>query len=180
MSDPYLAEIRIWGCNYAPYGWAFCEGQTLAVQQNNALFSLLGVSFGGDGKTNFKLPDLRGRAPLGVGAGPGLTARTLGIQVGTTSETLSMNNIPQHTHAVKVCNSVGSDQAPVSKVLAQGGIPSGHTVTPWNSYVAGTPNVAMSASAITAVGNGAAHSNMQPFLSMNFCMALMGLYPTRG
>jgi len=169
MADPFIAEIRIFPFNFAPKGWAFCNGQLLPISQNTALFSLLGTTYGGDGKSTFALPNLQDRASMAPGHGPGLSLRSLGETGGTETVTLLQTEMPVHTHSV-----MGSSEDDDS-TLAVG-----------NSY--GQLSVAYSPAAnltplapqsIAPVGGGAPHNNMQPYLTFNFCIALQGVYPQR-
>lgn len=169
MSDPFIGEIRMFGGNFAPRGWAFCEGQLLAIAQNTALFSLFGTTYGGDGRTTFGLPDLRGRAPIHPGQGPGLTSRTLGERGGAESTTLSVANLPAHTHQVAppVTDGRQTTNRPAGAVPARGG-----------SYSSGGSDVG-AAYGTQSVGNGQAFDNLPPYLAVNFIVALQGIYPSR-
>jgi len=170
MSEPFLAEIRMVGFNFPPRGWALCDGQILPINQNQSLYSLLGTTYGGDGRTSFALPDLRGRTPLHTGSSGG-ASHALGSRSGEETHTLAVTEIPQHTHQLRASASDGDDINPAGHLLARevGGL-----------YAAG-------ASALTPVQNGTvanaggsqAHENMQPFLVLNFCIALQGLFPSR-
>lgn len=165
--DPFVGEIRVVGFNFAPRGWALCNGQLLPISQNTALYSLLGTIYGGDGRSNFALPNLQGRAVMHPGNGPGLTPRYLGENGGTTSETLSQAQMPAHNHALNAAS--GS---------ATTGTPSGA-----NSLAAGTVNTYGAANNVVpmgeAVGGGQAHNNMQPYEVLNFVIALQGIFPPR-
>jgi len=177
MSDQYLGEIRMFGGNFAPVGWALCNGQLLSISQNAALFSILGTTFGGDGVQTFGLPDLRGRAPLHWGQGTGLSNYTLGAQTGTESVTLMQNQMPAHTHQVNASSTNGSSAA------AQGALPA--TVVPARGQSAapdiyGTaPNTTMNPQMISASGGSQPHNNMQPSLCVSFIIATTGIYPSR-
>ena len=164
MSEPFLAEIRMVGFNFAPRGWSFCDGQILPINQNQSLFSLLGTTYGGDGRTSFALPDLRGRTPIHVGDG-----YNQGQKTGVETVTLSAAEMGQHTHAVNVNSAPGNKNEVFGNFLGATGV---------NAYRA-DHNTAMSGSSLSFVGNGQAHNNMQPFLAINFCIALQGLFPPR-
>lgn len=169
MSEPFLAEVRIVGFNFAPRGWAFCDGQILPINQNQSLYSLLGTTYGGDGRTSFALPDLRGRTPIHVGSSNG-THHQLGSKSGEETHTLSAAEMPQHTHVFQGSTSDGTAAAPVSNVLAKSPNPFYHEPANLKPMHAGT---------ITNAGGGQAHDNMQPYLALNFCIALQGLFPSR-
>lgn len=172
MSEPFLAEIRLFPYNFAPRGWAFCQGQLLAISQNTALFSLLGTTYGGNGITTFGLPDLRGRAAVHVGQGPGLSPYDLGQQGGTETVTLLTNQMAPHPHPANCLNANGNQPQPNNAVWATdlGGNPQ-YGVT----KAAGTmaPNI------IGPSGGGQAHNNLQPYLALNYCIALQGIFPQR-
>ncbi len=172
MSEPFVAEIRIFGFNFAPKGWALCQGQLQPISQNTALFSLLGVSFGGDGRTTFGLPNLQAVVPLGTGNGPGLTPRVIGEQSGTPSVTLLISELPAHTHNAIAAGETGNDYGPANDVWAPdaGGA---------NEYGAASP-VALNPQSIALVGGFQPHNNMQPYVAMNYCIALQGIFPSRG
>jgi len=169
MSEPFLAEVRIVGFNFAPRGWAFCDGQILPINQNQALYSLLGTTYGGDGRTSFALPDLRGRTPIHVGASNG-TDHQLGQKSGEETHTLSANEMPQHTHVVNANTGVGTSDDPTNGFPARAAE---------NTYGALSNAGAMGAGTINNAGGGQAHNNMQPYLALNFCIALQGLFPSR-
>lgn len=172
MSQPFIAEIRIFSFDFAPRGWAFCSGQTLPINQNQALFSLLGTTFGGNGVTTFALPNLNGRAPIHWGNGPGLPGVSLGQAAGQEQHTLTIQEIPQHQHLI-----VASANNP-SQTSPGGAYPS--TFTTDNVY---TPNASangvMSPTAIGNAGGSQPHNNMQPYLVVNICIALQGIFPSR-
>ena len=173
MSDPFLGEITMVGFNFAPRGWALCDGQLLPISQNTALFALLGTTYGGDGRTSFGLPDLRGRVPVHSGYGPGLSDRRLGEKSGAETVGLSQNQLPAHSHSL-VCKNVQGNQP----------IPGGHSIAGDGTgmtadYHDQPPDTAMHASSIGNTGGNQAHANMQPYLCLNFCIALMGLFPSR-
>jgi len=171
MSEPFVGEVRMFAGNFAPRGWAFCDGQLLAVSQNDALFSLLGTIYGGDGRTTFGLPDLRGRVPIHAGSGPGLSPRRLGAKAGVEKVTLTVNQLPSHTHAMQASQDTALDIPPQGKVLAESTVAS--------MYVNESPTANLSPSSITSVGGSRSHSNLMPFLCINFIIALFGIYPSR-
>jgi microcystin-dependent protein len=175
MSAPFVAEIRIFGFNFPPIGWAACDGQILAISQNTALFSLIGTFYGGDGKSNFALPNLQGSAPLASGNGAGLTPRVVGETGGETSVTLIQSEMPQHTHSMG-CSTVASNL----QATPTGGVAGQETGrTPPPEYSNATPGTLMNPSAVSVVGGSGAHNNLPPFLVLNFCIALQGIYPPR-
>ncbi len=164
MSEPFLAEIRIVGFNFAPRGWAYCDGQILPINQNQSLYSLLGTTYGGDGRTSFALPEMRGRVPIHVGSGHAQGQRT-----GTESVTLTAAEIPSHNHVVRGTSTTASQAVPNNTLL-----PASNNAKPFASSGTGT----MNSSSISTSG-GQAHNNMQPTLAMHFCIALQGLFPSR-
>ncbi len=171
MSEPFIAEIRIFAGNFAPRSWAFCNGQLLPVSQNTALFSLIGTTYGGDGRTTTALPNLEGRAPMHPGRGPGLTSRRLGQRGGVETVTLSEAQMPNHTHTLMGSGEDGNSQNPGGNHFGAG----------TNMYH--TPNgvslVPAATQTLPSSGGSQAHNNLQPFLVMNFIIALQGLYPSR-
>lgn len=174
MSEPFIAEIRIFAGNFAPRSWAFCDGQLLPIAQNTALFSLIGTTYGGDGRTTTALPNLQGRAPMHPGRGPGLTARRLGEKVGVETVTLTEAQIPSHSHTVRASSTSGGIDTP-SNITAFGRAGSDrvyHTDTTSNL-------VDFASEALSTSGGSQAHTNVQPFLTLNFIIALQGLYPSR-
>lgn len=175
MSEPFTAEIRIFAGNFAPRGWAFCDGQLLPIAQNTALFSLIGTTYGGDGRSTTALPNLQGRAPMHPGRGPGLTSRRLGEKVGAETVTLSEAQIPSHSHTARLRAKRG-DPIPPSTTTSIGGS------QPTNLYQTNTSAnlVDMASATLSTTGGGQAHTNLQPFLTLNFIIALVGLYPSRG
>jgi microcystin-dependent protein len=175
MSSPFIAEIRLLGCNFAPRGWAFCQGQTIAISQNTALFSLLGVTYGGNGTTIFQLPDLQGRTPIGAGQGPGLSFRSLGEIGGVTSVTLLSTQMPNHSHAVNASSAAGTQTSPATAIWAAS--VGGRTPPPLYSNV--TANTPMAVTALQVVGGSQPHENRQPYLGMNYVIALQGVFPPR-
>ncbi len=172
MSDPYVGEIRMFAGNYPPIGWVFCDGALLSIDENDTLYNLIGNTYGGDGQTNFAVPDLRGRVPLhaGAGAGAGLSARTLAQQGGVESVTLSQNQLAAHSHAPAASNDPATND-----FTAANGVP-GNTAGANVYGLMGTPGP-MSANVIGAAGAGLPHTNMAPYLCVNFIMSLFGLYP---
>lgn len=170
MSEPFIAEIRIVGFNFAPRSWAFCQGQLLSISQNTALFSLLGTTYGGNGSTNFNLPDLQGRMPMHPGDGPGLTQRDLGDQVGSSDVTLTSAQMPAHTHTLTANSAAANQTNPAGNVLARGR----------NTFSTALASpVALAPGSVSAQGGGLGHNNQSPFLSMNFIIALQGVFPQR-
>ncbi len=170
MAEPFVGQIKIFAGNFAPRGWAFCDGQLLAVSQNDALFSLLGTIYGGDGRTTFGLPDLRGRIPLHAGQGPGLSNRRLGSKGGSENETLTYNQLPSHTHDFQANSVAGTNVDPAGHVFAQAPIP---------VYDASAPNVSLNDVSIDNTGGSQPHTNLMPTLCVNFIVALFGIYPSR-
>jgi microcystin-dependent protein len=170
MSEPFIAEIRMVGFTFAPRGWAFCDGQLLPISQNTALFSLVGTTYGGDGRTTFGLPDLRGRVPVHQGTGPGLTNRRLGERGGTENETLLPGEIPSHTHAVSAANAVPDRED------LQGAVWTSQSNNPYTNVA---PTDTLRQDLVNTAGGGQAHNNMGPWIAIRFCIALQGLYPSR-
>ena len=171
MSEPFIAEIRIFAGNFAPRGWAFCNGQLLPISQNTALFSLIGTTYGGDGRTTTALPNLEGRAPMHPGRGPGLTSRRLGERGGVETVTLTEAQMPNHNHAVNASGRPVNAQNPTN-------------LTYWGNgnsqYAPSSSNVVpMSGGMLADAGGSQAHNNMQPYIAINFIIALVGLYPSR-
>jgi microcystin-dependent protein len=172
MADPFVAEIRIFPFNFPPKGWAWCDGQILPLSQNTALFSLLGTTYGGDGKSNFALPDLQGRAPMHPGQGLGLSLHDLGETGGSETVSLLESEIPSHSHAMNVSSQLGMENFTSGQMFAMGdGI---------NIYGDAASNrVAMADQALAPAGGDQPHNNMQPYLTLYFCIALQGVYPPR-
>ncbi len=170
MSDQFVGEIRVFPFNFAPVGWAMCSGQLLPISQNTALFSLLGTQFGGNGTSNFQLPDLRGSVPINQGDGAGLTSRVIGEVGGSPTVTLTVAEIPAHSHGV-ACAATGTADGPLDAVFA--GSQEG------NAYAPPGTMVNMSAAAVAPAGGGQPHNNMPPYLVLNFCIALQGVFPAR-
>lgn len=172
MSEPFVGEIRMFAGNFAPVGHALCDGQLMAVSQNEALFSLLGTTYGGDGRSTFGLPDLRGRIPIHYGHGPGLSNRNLGLKSGAEDATITANQIPSHGHPMKASADGATSPNPQDNVLAEA-----LTTTPFTGQ---TPNVDLALTAVTEYnGGGQSHNNVQPFLCVNFIITLFGAYPSR-
>jgi microcystin-dependent protein len=171
VADPFVAEIRIFPFNFAPKGWAWCDGQLLPLSQNTALFSLLGTTYGGDGKSTFALPNLQGSAPMHPGQGPGLSLHDLGETSGSQTVTLLESEIPAHSHAVSASGGDGTDQTPANSKLATGiGI---------GQYAAPGALTQLSPNALTPAGGNQPHNNMQPYLTFYFNIALQGVFPPR-
>jgi microcystin-dependent protein len=166
MAEPFLSEIRIMSFVFAPQGWALANGQLLPINQNQALFSLLGTTFGGDGRVNFALPDLRARTPIHVGSG-----HTLGERGGEQSHTLSIAELPTHTHVAQATSAAGTAAIPGTGVLLA-------TSTNYEAYRPATSLVSLEPATIANVGGSQAHLNMQPFLTLSFCIALQGIFPS--
>jgi microcystin-dependent protein len=177
--DPFLAEIRIFPFNFAPKGWAFCDGQILPLSQNTALFSLLGTTYGGDGKSNFALPNLQGRAPMHPGQGPGLSLHDLGEAAGSDTVTLLSSEIPGHSHAFNADNNAATVASPAGGAYAQGQWSSGQNSGVVAMYTGAAPNTTLSPNAIGLNTGGQPHNNLMPYLTLNFCIALQGVYPPR-
>jgi microcystin-dependent protein len=165
MGEPFLSEIRIVSFNFPPRGWAFCNGQLLPINQNQALFSLLGTTYGGDGRVNFALPNMQGRAPIHRGNG-----HTLGENGGQIAHTLSSQEMPAHTHLASAGLVEGDSPVPTSNLLATSANP---------IYATASNLVALNAASVTAVGGSQPHSNMQPYLVLNFIIALQGIFPSQ-
>ena len=171
MAEPYLAEIRIVGFNFAPRGWANCDGEILPINQNQSLYSILGTTYGGDGRTSFALPDLRGRTPIHAGSN-GTSSYSLGQKGGEETHALTAAEIPGHTHTLQAQNDVPLGDEPNASVLAQG---------LQSTYVNddSSKRVGMASSAVSSAGGGGGHNNMQPFLSVRYIIALLGTFPPR-
>jgi microcystin-dependent protein len=170
MADPFVAEIRIFPFNFAPTGWAFCDGQLLPLSQNTALFSLLGTTYGGNGLNNFALPNLQGNVPLHPGQGPGLGLYDLGQTGGSDTVSLLESEVPSHSHTLRA-----------SSLLADTPVPENNTIARYqNAFQSNTGSLAsMSASALAPAGGSQPHNNLMPYLTLNFCIALQGVYPPR-
>ena len=184
MSEPFLGQIELFAFGFAPRGWALCAGQIMAINQNQALFSLLGTTYGGNGQTTFALPDLRGRVPMGQGNGPGLTPRTLGAAVGEEAHTLSIAETPAHVHTLQaisnptLANNVDAPGPTVVLAQTTGTDKSGNPITV-NIYASdNAPNQVLAGAAIGPTG-GQPHANLMPYVTLNACIALQGIFPTR-
>jgi microcystin-dependent protein len=176
MTDPFLAEIRMFAGNFAPTGWALCNGQLMSISQNTALFALLGTTYGGDGRVTFGLPNLQGSAPMQQGQGPGLSQRYLGEVGGTASVTLLQSEMPGHTHQVTTVNALGDVTDPTGARLGQAG--NGRVRDRIYGDPA-NPNTALSSQAFLAQGGSQPHNNMPPYLTITFIIALQGIFPQR-
>jgi microcystin-dependent protein len=176
MADPFVAEIRIFPFNFAPKGWAWCDGQLLPLSQNTALFSLLGTTYGGNGKSNFALPDLQGRVPMHPGQGPGLSLHDLGETGGSETVTLLESEIPVHSHAVFASTNAADEEGTKQPVGATPGAQQGSN----QLYTAFANPASFNAQALTPAGGDQPHNNLQPFLTCYFCIALQGVFPPRG
>jgi microcystin-dependent protein len=170
MSEPFIGEIKMFAGNFAPRSWAFCDGQLLAVSQNDALFSLFGTIYGGDGRTTFGLPDMRGRLPIHMGTGPGLTQRRIGQKIGQENVSLTAAQVPAHSHQMKATDEAGESTNPSWQVLAQ---------ATDDAYSTASPDTNMAPAAISLNSGSQPHGNIQPFLCINFIVALFGIYPSR-
>jgi microcystin-dependent protein len=171
MAQPYVGEIRMFAGNFAPNGWMFCEGQTLPIAENEVLFQLIGTTYGGDGEETFNLPNLASRVPIHMGTGPDGTTYQLGEMAGTEQETLSVQQIPNHSHPLTASTSVGNVQPPSNAVLAQS--------TVADMYIQDTPDSNLAASTVQPVGGSQPHENTQPFLVINFIISLFGVFPSQ-
>jgi len=182
MSDQFVAEIRIFPFNFPPTGWAFCNGQLLPISQNTALFSLLGTVYGGDGKSTFALPNMQDNVPMQSGQGQGLSERFLGEMSGVESITLLQSEMPVHTHVISASNAEPTTDAPsAAEFTARGFWDSGSESGQLAFYIpqSGNPAVTMAPQALSLAGGGLPHNNMQPYLTLNFCIALQGIFPQR-
>lgn len=177
--DPFLGEIRMVGWNFAANGWALCNGQLLSINQNAALFSLLGTYYGGDGVQTFALPNLQSRVPIHQGTGPGLSPYVIGQASGSENVTLLSTQMPTHNHLVGVSNLPGSVADPTNAVLAQGNSGSGRNAVAVSDYVSTAPTGILSPATISMEGGNQPHGNIQPYLCVNFIIALQGVYPPR-
>lgn len=173
MSDQFLAEIRPFACSFAPVGWAFCDGQLLPISQNTALFSLLGTTYGGDGRTNFALPNLQGAVPLFYEQGPGLSVRNIGEHGGESTVTLQVSEIHRHTHHLRASSSGATANTPTASTSLAAS--AGGTVYGSTSIGSGP----MAPGAVQLTGGGQPHNNMMPYQAINFCIALSGIFPPR-
>ena len=170
--EPFLGEITMFGGNFAPRGWAFCDGQLLAISSNNALFALLGTIYGGDGRTTFGLPELRSRIPLHQGTGPGLSQRRIGLRSGVEGVTLTASQLPSHTHTVNASGAAGDSNLPLGNFRAQSdNVRAFRTGSP--------PNATLNNATVSDAGSGQVHTNLMPTQSVNFIIALFGTFPSR-
>lgn len=172
MSNPYLGEIRIFAGNFAPLGWAFCNGQLLSIAQNDALFALIGTTYGGDGQQTFALPNLQSRVPVHQGQGPGLSPRTIGQMAGEESVTLTVPQMPAHSHAAQADANAGTLTSPAGNVWA--GANASQFAPPASA------NTTLAPGALGNTGGSQPHDNMAPFLTVNFIISLVGIFPTQG
>lgn len=175
--EPFLGQIQSFGFGFAPVGWALCNGQILSISQNTALFSLLGTYYGGDGTTTFALPDFRGRIPVSMGQGGGLSNYNIGEQTGTESVTLNLNQMPMHNHMMLASSAAGNQSNPIGNMPATLQPPLGAFWVPPDKTAA--PAVAMDANAISYVGGSLPHENRMPALAISFIIALKGVFPSR-
>ena len=171
MSEPFIGEIRMFAGNFAPRSWAFCDGQLLAISQNDALFSLLGTIYGGDGRTTFGLPDMRGRIPLHLGSGPGLTTRQIGRKAGEETVTVTASQVASHTHSYQASSDGGNETDPSGNVVCNS--------SSIKMFIEDPPDVSMATTAIANTGGSQSHTNLMPFLCVHFIIALFGIYPSR-
>ena len=175
--DPFIGEIRTFGFNFAPRGWLLCDGRLLPLQNFTTLFSILGTTYGGNGQSNFAIPDLRGRLPMHWGTGPAGFSTVLGETLGTTSVTLISTQIPQHTHQATIAVGAPAQRSALPTATSFLSSPAGGDAAYQKAPV--TANVVFSPKAISVAGGGTSHDNQQPFLAVNFCIAFEGVYPQR-
>ena len=171
MPEPYVGEIRMFGGNFPPNGWMFCEGQTLPIAENEVLFQLIGTTYGGDGEETFNLPDLQSRVPIHMGTGPDGTTYQIGEQAGTEEVTLSTQQIPVHSHALLASSGPGNLNAPAGNITGESAA--------IKIYIDDTPTAAMNAVTVTPAGGSQPHENCQPFLCINFIISLFGIFPSQ-
>src|SRR6476646_10078736 len=171
MANPFIGEVKMVSFNFPPKGWAFCDGQLLAIAQNQALFSILGTTYGGNGQTNFALPDLRGRAPMHFGQGPGLSSRPLGERSGSEGVALAQTEMPLHNHIASGSDATGTTTGPANGVWAASARS--------DAQYGARGTVSMNPAALGATGSNQPHTNMQPYLALRFIIALQGVYPSR-
>ncbi len=175
MNTPYVGEIMMFGGNFPPAGWAFCDGSLLPIDQYTTLFNLIGTTYGGDGQSTFALPDLRGRMPIHQGQGAGLSFYTIGQAAGAEAVTLTVNQMPSHTHSINATTANGNSKTPVGAT-----IPAGVSGTNTNVYAGvGATNATMAANAVGSGGGGGSHNNQQPYLAISFCISLFGVFPSQ-
>ncbi|WP_366510963.1 tail fiber protein [Yoonia sp.] len=173
--EPFIAQIMLFGGNFAPRGWAFCDGQLLPISSNSALFSIIGTVYGGDGRTTFALPDLRGRVPMHAGSGPGLTPRQIGQRVGLEHVTLVESQMPNHNHEMLVASGAAAGSRPSGDAIASASI----FIDNNPSDPATQPSIALNSRTVSNAGGGQQHENMQPTLCINYIIALQGIFPSR-
>ena len=178
MSEPFIGAVVMFAGNFAPRGWAFCQGQILSIAQNTALFSILGTTYGGNGQTTFALPDLRGRCPIGPGQGPGLPAVSLGEVSGTPSQTLLVTQLPAHNHLIRANANNANDSLPANAYPAAAIVPSDSNKSV-SAYHSATDGTLMNAGAVSPTGGSQPFSIMQPYLGLNYIIALEGIFPSR-
>lgn len=171
MAQPYVGEIRMFAGNFAPNGWMFCEGQTLPISENEVLFQLIGTTYGGDGEETFNLPNLASRIPIHMGTGPDGTTYQIGEMAGTEQETLTVQQIPLHSHALAASQAQAADQSPSGAVLAQS--------TVADMYIQDSPDGNLAPNAVSPAGGSQPHENTQPFLCVNFIISLFGIFPSQ-
>ncbi len=171
MSEPFVGEIRMFAGNFAPRGWAFCDGQLLAISQNDALFSLLGTIYGGDGRTTFGLPEMRGRIPIHIGTGPGLSPRRIGEKAGVEKASITTANLPLHSHQLAASSLAADSTMATNQVVAK--------ISGGNLYRATGSQQDLNADAIAPTGDSIAHENLMPYTCINYIIALFGIYPSR-
>jgi len=176
--EPYLGEIKMFGGNFAPAGWALCNGQLLSISQYAALFSILGTTYGGNGVQTFALPNLQGRVPMHWGTGLGLTTRVIGESSGTENVTLTISQMPQHNHLINASTTVATQVLPTNFILAQS-VDAGVGGTPSNFIEPASANTTLAPTAVSMAGGSTPHNNMQPYLAVSFIIALVGVFPSR-
>ena len=177
MSEPFIGEIVLFAGNFAPRGWMLCQGQILSIAQNTALFSILGTTYGGNGQTTFALPDLRGRVPLGQGQGPGLSPYVLGEASGTENVTLISTEMPAHTHLLAANTAGGSATDPTNNFIAAVSDPNSGSL--FSAFAPAPANTVMAPNAVGVSGGSQPHNNLQPFLCLNYIIAVQGIFPSR-
>ena len=177
MGQPYVGEIRMFGGNFPPVGWMFCEGQSMPISENDVLFTLIGTTYGGDGQETFNLPNLASRVPIHMGTSPSGTTYQLGEMAGTEQETLTVQQIPSHSHAPLCTSSAATTNSPSGNVLGVPGVPG--TISGAVVYGTDAPQVALNASSITPAGGSQPHENCQPFLCINHIISLFGVFPSQ-
>lgn len=170
MSSPYVGEIRMFGGNFAPAGWAFCNGALMPISENDTLFNLIGTTYGGDGQETFALPDLRGRLPIHMGTGSSLSTRVIGESGGVEAVTLTQNQIPNHSHAMLASNDIPTLSTPANNMPGQAAA---------KLYRGGNPTVQLDVQAVQGSGGSQPHTNIQPYLCVNFIISLFGIFPSQ-